>query len=387
VRLGPTEHRDGSSEVVSVRIVVAPDGFGGVTSAAAAARAIAEGWGRARPSDVVELLPLSDGGEGLLDVVGVYEPKARRTSVEVAGADSRPRLASLHWSDAQTVVLESADVCGLATVPPDHRRPTEATTYGIGQLLQAAVDAGARRIVVGLGGTATVDGGSGALNGLGFRLRTADGAGLRIGAADLHGCVSVEDGWTRWPRGEIELEVLADVDAVLGDAVPLFGPQKGLGADQVRAIGAAVDAWGALLCTTYPGMVDVTTPGTGAAGGLGLALAVALGGQLRAGAGWVAELAGLPAALGRADLVITGEGRLDPTSARGKVVGHVLGLARASGTATALVVGQIAPGGVESVGVPAERVVTAPVSASDPAAASALRRAGETLARRLTSVH
>ncbi len=370
-----------------MRIVVAPDSYGGVSPAAAAAAAIAEGWAGVRPADEIELRPLSDGGEGLLEVMEAFEPSATRTSVEVAGAGSRPRLATIHWTDASSAIIETADVCGLATIEPDRRRPMEATSYGVGQLLQAAFDAGARRIVVGLGGTATVDGGSGALNALGFRLRTQDGSGVRIGAGDLHTCVAIEDGWSRWPRGEVILELLADVDARLEEAVPMFGPQKGLGGTQVDSVGAAMGSWGALLCATYPGPVDVTTAGTGAAGGLGFGLAVALGGSLQVGARWVAERAGLPAALADADLVITGEGRLDATSGRGKVVGHVLELARASGTAAALVVGQVSAGGIESVGVAAERVVTAPVSASDPSAAAALRRAGETLARRLTSVH
>jgi glycerate 2-kinase len=370
-----------------VRILVAPDSFGGVSPAADAAHAIAEGWRRVRPSDAVDVLPMSDGGEGLLEVMSMLEPDARRTSVEVAGADSKPRVVPIHWTDDETAVLESAAVCGLATVPTDRRRPMEATTYGIGQLLQAALDGGARRIVLGLGGTATVDGGSGALNGLGFRLRTTDGSGVRIGAADLHSCASVEDAWSRWPRSDVTLELLADVDAVLAEAAPLFGPQKGLAAAQVDTVTAALEAWGRLLCATYPGTVAVDTPGTGAAGGLGFALAVALGGTLRTGSAWVAERAGLPGALARADLVITGEGRLDATSRRGKVVSQVLDLARAAATPVALVVGQVAPGGIEAVGVAAERVVTAPLTPSDPAAVQALRHAGETLARRLTSVH
>jgi len=370
-----------------VRIVVAPDSFGGVSTASAAATAIGEGWSRVRPSDEIELLPLSDGGEGLLEVMAVLEPAATRTSVEVAGADSRPRVATIHWTDASSALIESADVCGLAAMEPDRRRPMEVTSYGVGQLLQAAVDAGARSIVVGLGGTATVDGGSGALNALGFRLRTQEGAGVRIGAGDLNTCVSIEDGWSRWPREAIDLELLADVDAVLDEAAPMFGPQKGLSSAQVRTVGAALDAWGAVLCAAYPGPVGVSTAGTGAAGGLGFGLAVALGGSLHPGAGWVAKRAGLSTALANADLVITGEGRLDAASGRGKVVGHVLELARTSGTAAALVVGQVAAGGIEAVGVAAERVVTAPVSPADPTAAAALRQAGETLARRLTSVH
>jgi glycerate 2-kinase len=370
-----------------VRIVVAPDSFGGFASAPDAGAAIAEGWLRVRPTDDVVVIPLSDGGEGLLDVMAGLEPSARRTSIEVAGADSRPRLATIHWSDAHTAVIESADVCGLTSIPVDLRRPSEATTYGVGQLLQAAVDAGARTIALGLGGTATVDGGSGALNGLGFRLLTSAGEGLRIGVGDLHDCATVDEGWTRWPRAAVRLELLADVDAVLAEAVPLFGPQKGLSAAQVDELGPAVEAWGALLCATYPGDVDVTTPMTGAAGGLGLALAAAAGGTLTLGAAWVAQRAGLTAAVAGADLVVSGEGRLDVTSSRGKVIGHVLGLARGSATPVALIVGQATPDAVVACGLAPDRVVLAPAAAPGPAALDALRRGGETLAHRLTSVH
>jgi glycerate 2-kinase len=370
-----------------VRIVVAPDSFGGFASAPEAGEAIATGWRSVRPADVVEVLPLSDGGEGLLDVMRVLEPAAERTSVEVAGADSRPRHATIHWSDPHTAVLESADVCGLASVAPDRRRPLEATTYGVGQLLQAAVDAGARTVVLGLGGTATVDGGSGALNGLGYRLTTADGEGLRIGAGDLHTCVAAEDGWTRWSRDAVRLELLADVDAVLAAAVASFGPQKGLTAAQVDELGPAMDSWGAVLCDAYPGAVGVATPMTGAAGGLGFALAVAAGGRLTLGAGWFAERIGLAAAVAGADLVISGEGRLDASSRGGKVVGHVLDLGRDLRTPVGLVVGQADPDVVRDLGVAPDRVVLAPASAPGPAALEALRRGGETLAVRSTSVH
>lgn len=370
-----------------MRIVVAPDSFGGFASASDAGAAIAEGWLRIRPADGIDVIPLSDGGEGLLDVMAGLEPTARRTSVEVAGADSRPRLATIHWSDAHTALIESADVCGLTSVPVDLRRPSEATTYGVGQLLQAAVDAGARSIVVGLGGTATVDGGSGALNGLGFRLLTSAGEGLRIGAGDLRDCVTVDEGWTRWSRGAVRLELLADVDAALAEAVPVFGPQKGLSAAQISELAPAVDAWGALLSATYPGDVDVTTPMTGAAGGLGLALALAAGGMLSLGAAWVAQRAGLTAAVAGADVVISGEGRLDATSRRGKVIGHVLEIARASATPAALIVGQATMDTVLACGLAEDRVVLAPAAAPGRAALDALRRGGETLARRLTSVH
>lgn len=366
-----------------MEIVVAPDGFGGTLSPSEAAAAIARGWSRSRPGDRVVPLPLSDGGEGLTDVLLGVDPGARREPVEVAGPDARPRTAHLlHLGDG-TVVIESADVCGLALVEPGRRRPLEATTYGIGQALAHAVAAGARRIAVGLGGTATVDGGSGALNALGLRLSTPDG-GLRIGAADLGSCVGVERGWLDWPD-DVDLVLLHDVDLVLSDAAPCFGPQKGLDEAGVRRVADGLASWGDVVTRAFPGEVGPTTPGTGAAGGLGFALAAALGGRFVRGADWVADRVGLEARIAAADLVVTGEGRLDAASASGKVVGHVVATARRLATPVAAVVGALGVG-AEAVGIPADRIAVGPVGA-DGDAAAAVARAAEALARRVTSVH
>jgi len=368
-----------------VDVVIAPDSFGGTLSAPAVAAAIAEGWAAARPTDRLDVRPLSDGGEGLIEVLRVAIPEARMTTVEVAGPDSRPRDATLLWLDATTCVIESADISGLALVQQDRRRPLEATTYGVGQALQAAIAAGARRIIVGLGGSATVDGGSGALNALGFALTISDGSGLRIGAGDLGSCVRIDRGRSSWPD-EVTLELLADVDAVLADAAPTFGPQKGVGRAQIAPLSAALQQWGELVCAAFPGPVGASTPGTGAAGGLGFGLAVAVGGRLVRGASWVSAQVGLDAALARADLVITGEGRLDATSGQGKIVGEVVTAARRHAVSAAVIAGVVAPDGPAAVGLPAERCIAAPAPQGGPAAAAAVRTAAGRLAHRLTSV-
>jgi len=377
-----------------VRVVVAPDGFGGLLSAQRVAEAIRSGWLHARPTDQVELLPQSDGGEGLLEVMAQLEPTAHQTELEVVGPDGRPTLTRLHWSDAHTVTIESARICGLALIEPERRRPMTSTTYGVGQALQHVVDAGATHVRLGLGGSATVDGGSGALNGLGFRLRTEDGSGLRVGTGDLGNCRSIELGWSRWPQ-DVDLELLTDVRATLSEAAPAFGPQKGLDPAQVRQLSDDLAAWGRVLVAglgvSAQSGIGPDTPGTGAAGGLALALALALGGRLVEGAAWVAARSGLAAAIAAADLVITGEGQLDVTSANGKVVGHVADLARAQGRGVAAVVGRVTPEGAAAVGLDAQRIGTATVDPSRPAAATeAIARvteAAQTLARRLTSVH
>lgn len=368
-----------------MRVLIAPDSFGGTLSAAEVTDAFAAGWLDVRSADNVRSLPLSDGGEGLIAVLRELLPDTRVTSVEVAGTDTRPVQAPVLWLDERTAVLESATICGLPSSDAP-RRPLEATSYGVGQALMHVVDAGARHVVLGLGGTGIVDGGSGALNGLGMRLRVADGSGLRVGAGDLGACTTVERGWSRW-SADVTLDLLADTRIVLGEAVPRYGPQKGATPAQVGPLGEAMEHWASVLCDAFPGPIDAGSAHTGAAGGLGFALAVALGGRLVPGAAWVAERAGLAAAVAAADLVVTGEGRLDATTATGKVVAQVLDAARAAGRATAAVVGQVAAGAVEELGLAADRVVPAPASGPGPAAREAVRGAARTLAQRITSVH
>jgi glycerate 2-kinase len=327
-----------------VRVVIAPDGFGGTLSARDAAAAIAAGWHDERPQDEILTVAMSDGGEGLLDVVAT----SRDTwlVVEVAGPHGHPIEASLLLREDGTAIVESAAACGLALVPPDRRDPRLATTYGVGQLLDAAREAGARRILVGLGGSATVDGGAGALSGLGFRLRVADGSGLKIGADDLHRIATIERGWAADWHG-LEVDLLADVTSVLAEAAPRFGPQKGASADQIAGLATSLDAWAEVVerdLAAPPELRDA--PGSGAAGGLGFGLAAALGARFVPGSATVGELVGLTDLLDGADTVITGEGRLDATTAVGKVVGHVAELARSRGARVLAVVGQVGDGGV-----------------------------------------
>jgi len=369
-----------------VRVLIAPDSFGGTLTAGEVAAAFAAGWRDVRPTDVVTETPLSDGGEGLLDVLRPLSGDTRTEHLEVAGTDTRPLLAPVLWLDDHTVVLESATICGLPRAVDGPRRPFDATSYGVGQALQLVVDAGARHVIVGLGGTGVVDGGSGALNGLGFRLRVADGSGLRVGAGDLGSCVAIEPGWSRWPDG-IRLELLADTDVVLPDAVSRFGPQKGVVPAQIDPLLAAFAAWADVVVGAFPGTVGPDAPHTGAAGGLGFALGAALGGALVPGSAWVAQRAGLDDAVAAADLVVTGEGRLDATTATGKVVGQVLAAARGQGRAVAAVVGVSAPGAAAALGFAEDRVVTAPANGPGPAAQAAVRAAARDLANRVSAVH
>jgi len=325
-----------------VRVLVAPDGFKGTLTAREAAEAIAAGWQHARPGDTLDLLPLADGGDGLCEVLA--REGDRWLEREVVGPLARPVGARALLRADGTAVVESAAACGLHLVPEQQRTPMVTTTFGVGELLQAVVDAGARRVLLGLGGSATVDAGLGALTGLGYRLREADGSGLKVGGGELHRLASIEVDWAP-DLTHVEVELLADVETRLADAARVFGPQKGAGPAEVEQLTAGLAHVAEVMARDLPhGAGCAQLPGSGAAGGLGFGLAAALGARFVPGAARVAELVGLPAALADADLVITGEGRLDATSLSGKVIGALLERASgAGGVLVAAVVGRLDP--------------------------------------------
>lgn len=322
-----------------MRVVMAPDGFGGTLTARQASEAIAEGWRQSRPDDEVVIVPLSDGGEGLLEVV--QRPSDEVVTVEVAGPLGTPVEARYLLRDGTTALIESAVACGLALVPDADRDPMRTTTYGVGQLLRDAVERGARRILMGLGGSATVDGGAGALSALGFEVAVEDGSGLKIGAADLARVAAIRPRWTPALDG-VSIELLSDVTTVLGDAARVFGPQKGADAHAVVRLEVALERWADVVERELTGGRRLRDEvGTGAAGGLGYALMAAAGASVVPGIDAVAELIGLDDHLAGADVVVTGEGRLDATSAAGKVVAAVVVRARARQARVVAVVGQV----------------------------------------------
>ena len=329
-----------------MRVVVAPDSFGGTLGAAEAGAAIADGWRRVHPAAEVAVVPMSDGGEGLLDTLLAHAlPDAEVRELEVAGPRGLPTTA--RWLlVGSTAVVESAEACGLHLLEQDQRDPRRTTTWGVGQLLDAARTAGATRVLVGLGGSATVEGGTGALAGLGFRLTVADGSGLKIGGEDLPRVRAADPAWAAdW--SEVEVALLADVADVLAAAPATYGPQKGADAATVRHLETGLAAWRRVAEADLGAAPELaSTAGTGAAGGLGYGLAAGIGARLTPGAATVAALQGLAAVVTGgdvpADLVITGEGRLDATTAAGKVVTAVTDLASAHGVPTAAVVGRAA---------------------------------------------
>jgi glycerate 2-kinase len=326
-----------------VRVVLALDGFGDTLSAAQAAAAVAEGWRSAAPGDELRQVPLSDGGPGFVEVLAAARPGASVRTRVVEDPLARPVEAAF-LLDAGTAWVESAAACGLHLLSAEERDPRRTTTYGVGQFVRAALDDGARSVVVGLGGSATNDGGAGLLAALGLQRLDGDGARLPPGGAALAGCARL--GGELDPRlAGVELVAATDVDApLLGlhGASNVFGPQKGAGRGDVLLLDDALARWADVL----EAHLDVAVrdlPGAGAAGGLGAAL-LALGAERRPGLALVADAVGLDRAVAGADLVVTGEGTYDATSQRGKVVAGVAAAAAEHAVPCVVVAGQVRVG-------------------------------------------
>lgn len=309
-------------------IVIAPDSFKGSLSARDVAAAIAEGWREVRAEDQLALLPLADGGEGTLDAIESAVAGSRRHDAgPVTGPDGAPVPGEWLELPDGTAVLELAQCSGLPLMAG--LDALGATTRGLGEVARAALEAGAARMVIGLGGSASTDGAVGALAALGLLATDEQGEPVRDGGGWLREIVAIDRSrLLPPPAGGVLL--LTDVTAPLTGptgAAAVFGPQKGATPDQV----AELDAGLAHLARILGG--DPDAPGSGAAGGAAYGFAAAWGGRIQPGADYLLDLGGVREAIGRADLVITGEGSFDDQSLGGKLVGQVLGLAGAARTA------------------------------------------------------
>ncbi len=325
-----------------VRVLVAPDKFAGTLTAPQAAAAIAEGWHRTAPGDVVTTVPMADGGPGFVDALHAAGSGQLR-AVTVAGPDGRPVPVTL-LLDGEDAYVESSQACGLHLVdPPD---PWHTSTRGVGEAVRAAVDAGARRVVVGLGGSGTNDGGAGLLAALG----ASGDRPLDAGPAALRGIEEVDLGPARAAVEGVELVAATDVDVpLLGmfGATKTFGPQKGLAEADVVAVDGVLDRWVVATCGATPAERRVAdAKGAGAAGGLGFALLL-LGAEVTPGIGLVADAVGLDAACLAHDLVVTGEGTYDHSSRSGKVVHGVAERAQAAARPCVALAGQVTVGSRE----------------------------------------
>ncbi|MGI9092697.1 MAG: glycerate kinase family protein [Mycobacteriales bacterium] len=302
-----------------MRVVVAPDSFGGTLTAPEVAAAIAGGWRRARPGDVVDTRPMSDGGPGFVDVLAATL-RGSRVPVDTRGPTGRPVSADILVVDG-TAYIEAAAACGLDLLMPAERDPGVTTTHGVGVLIATALEAGSRSVVVGLGGSGTNDGGAGMLAALGVVTRDCAGRPLPYGGAALSFAERVDG--SPLLRGA-SLVAASDVDNPLvgpHGASAVFGPQKGATPDQVRQLDSALARFASVLERDLAGCPPglAVLPGGGAAGGLGAGL-LALGAVRVSGVGLVRRLIGLDDALAGADVVVTGEGSFDRQSLRGKVI-------------------------------------------------------------------
>lgn len=321
------------------RVVLAPDSFKGTITAADAAAALAEGWASVDPGADFVHRPMADGGEGTVAAFDAAVPGALRMPVTVdgpAGAAIETEWLLLPASDAVpggTGVIDLASTSGIELL--DELRPWDADTTGFGQAIAAALDYGVSRLVLGIGSSASTDGGTGMLTALGARFVDADGQPVTRGARGLGALAAVD---LSGLRAVPEVRVLTDVTNPLTGprgAAAVFGPQKGLvGAADIAQVDAALARLADLLA------LDGATPGAGAAGGTGGAL-LAWGGVLAPGAEEVAALIGLGDAIAAADVVITGEGSYDGQSGDGKVPSFIAGLASGAGIPALIAAGRI----------------------------------------------
>jgi glycerate kinase len=368
-----------------MRILIAPDKFKGSLPAAEVAAQLGAGLRLADPTIDVVIVPVADGGDGTLGAA--IGAGFTRVEVDAFGPTGRPRPAA-YGRRHDTAVIELAGICGL-TLLGSARDPLGATSYGLGAVLAHALDAGIARAIVGIGGSASTDGGAGLLTALGAVLRAADGRELAFGGGALVTLDRVELGGLHPRLAAIELLVACDVDNPLcgpSGAAAVYGPQKGATAKDVRVLDAGLARLAAVIAAGT-GTDHAGEPGAGAAGGVGFG-ALVLGGQLRSGIELLLELIGFDAALAGADLVITGEGSLDEQTLAGKAPAGVAAAARARGITVIAVAGrneltplQLAAAGIERVYALSD--LEPDTARSIAAAGPLLRRIGESIGRDL----
>jgi len=335
----------------ALRVVIAPDSFGGALDSVAVTDAIAAGWARARSHDTLIRAPMADGGEGTLAALAAaLGDRARRRTLGTV--DALGRRVEADWlllDDGAAAFVEMAAASGLARLKPAERTPASAraaSTRGTGELLRAALDAGVERITLGLGGSATNDGGSGLISALGVRLVDLDGAALPPGGAALARLARIDASGLDPRLAGVSLTVASDVTNPLcgpSGAATTYGPQKGADPATVAELDAALAVYGAAI-EAATGRAVAEIPGAGAAGGTTAALLGFTSAIVRPGVEVISELVGLPDALEAADLVITGEGRADEQTLAGKAAMGVALLARSRNAPAVLLCGGVGPG-------------------------------------------
>lgn len=327
---------------MDVRILVAPQEFKGSLTAREAATAIARGLRRALPSAEIEPLPLADGGSGTVDAL-VSAVAGRLHETEVQDPLGRPVGAVWGELSMSSAVIEMAAASGLVLLAEDERDPRSTSSYGTGELLLAAMDAGCGRMIVGVGGSATNDGGAGLAQALGVRLLDTDGDDLVPGGAALAGLARIDNSGIDPRVGAARITVAADVTNPLcgtDGASRVYGPQKGASAEVAEQLDRALARYADVIRRDI-GLDVANIPGAGAAGGLAAGLIAFCGAELRPGFNVVAEAVGLSDRVQRAEIVIAGEGRLDKQTGFGKTTAGVARMAREAGKRVVAIVGSV----------------------------------------------
>jgi glycerate kinase len=326
-----------------MRIVIAVDSFKGCMASDEAGEIIAVGLREGLRDAEIVVIPMADGGEGTTDAV-VRATGGEMRSVPVTGPLGDPEMAVYGWlTDGQTAVMEMASASGIELVPAGKQDPMMATTFGTGELIRAAIEDGAREIVVGIGGSATVDGGIGMAQALGYRLLTADGVECGRGGAALETIRTIDSTDVVEGLTDCRIRVACDVtNPLLGDrgAARIFGPQKGATPEMVEELERGLDHLGEVW-KAHEMLESVEHPGDGAAGGLGAALRAFCRAEIVSGADLVAEISGFDEQIRDADFLVTGEGRTDAQTADGKLPAVLADKARAAGAKALLISGAV----------------------------------------------
>ncbi|HYS02486.1 MAG TPA: glycerate kinase [Candidatus Eisenbacteria bacterium] len=327
-----------------MRIVLAPNAFKGTLTAVEAAEAMAEGIRRVMPEADLVFVPIADGGDGTVEALVAATGGERRSLLVRGPLDQRVQASYGLLEGGAVAVIEMARASGLALLAPDRRDPRITTTFGVGELLQHAYDQGARRFIVGIGGSATNDGGAGMAQALGYHLLDARGLELPPGGAALASLDRIHVGGVHGDWSAASVQVASDVTNPLTGphgASAVYGPQKGATPQMVAELDAALRRLAAIIRRDLGREVE-TLPGAGAAGGLGAGLVAFTGAELRPGADLVMDAIRLDDLLRGADLVLTGEGRLDAQTARfGKGPAAVARRARAAGIPVIAIAGGV----------------------------------------------
>jgi glycerate kinase len=342
-----------------MRIVVAPQEFKGSLTAVQAAQAMAEGLRRALPDATLELVPMADGGPGTVEAVVTAAGNGRRMKAAAHDALGRPLEAGWGIIDDETAVIEMAAASGLTLLRETERDPRIASTYGTGELVRAALDAGCRRIIVGIGGSATNDGGAGVAQALGVRLLDDAGRDLPPGGAALAGLGRIDVSGLDARLGHCQVLAASDVfNPLCGPegASLVYGPQKGATPEVAQELDAALRHYAQVIERDL-GVRVLDLAGAGAAGGLGAGLVAFLGAELVPGAQLVAEAVGLRQKLEGTDLVLTGEGRLDSQTGFGKAPLEVAKLARGCNLPVIAIAGSLAEDSGPALGEAFDAVV------------------------------